>query len=57
MLKKMPLIISGVFLLICGIISILKNWGAIVIVFNAVYGVVLAVGGLIVLAFVRNDSN
>ena len=57
MLKKILLFLLGSFLLVSGIIAILKNWGEIVIVFKSLYGMALAVGGLIVLSLIAEKKD
>ena len=56
MLRKILLFLIGFSLLVSGIISILINWDEIVIVFKSMYGMVLAVGGLIVLSLISEKK-
>ena len=56
MLKKFLLFLTGSILLIVGMTLILKNWEAVVIVFKAAVGMILAVGGLVVLSFINSEQ-
>ena len=55
--KKILLSLTGSLILIIGMTLILKNWDAVVVMFRAVVGMILAVGGLIVLSFINNQKN
>lgn len=55
--KKILLFLTGTILLIAGMTISLKNWDAIVIVFRAFSGMILAVGGLVVLSFINDEKN
>ncbi|HLD69528.1 MAG TPA: hypothetical protein VJA17_02075 [Candidatus Omnitrophota bacterium] len=57
MSKKILLFLAGTILLVAGMTLSLKNWDAIVIVFRAFLGMVLAVGGLVVLSFINDQKN
>ena len=57
MLRKILLFLCGSILLIVGMTLILKNWDAVVIVFKAVVGMILAVGGLVTLSFIPRFKN
>jgi hypothetical protein len=49
MLRKVTVFIAGFFLTILGITLVLQQWEAVVLVFKAFIGPVLAVTGLVVL--------
>lgn len=55
--KKFLLFLAGSILLVTGMTLTLKNWDAVVIVFRAVLGMALAVGGLVVLSFFNDEKN
>ena len=57
MSKKILLLFLGIVLLLAGITLILKNWDAVAILFRAVIGGMLAVGGLVVLTFFNDEKN
>ena len=56
MLKNFLLISCGIIALIAGITLVLKEWGAVVTVFNGVIGGALAVVGLVMLAMVKGGK-
>ncbi len=48
-MKKYIVLALGFCLIILGVTLILRNWDALVLVFNALIGPVVAVGGLVVM--------
>lgn len=55
--QRFLLFLVGSALLIAGMTISLKNWDAIVIVFRAFLGMILAVGGLAMLSFINDEKN
>ena len=55
--RKILLSLTGSILLIVGMTLILKNWDAVVVMFRAVLGMILAVGGLVVLSFINDEKS
>jgi hypothetical protein len=49
MLRKIIIFIVGFILTILGITLVLQQWGAVVLVFKAFIGAILAVAGLVIL--------
>ena len=56
MLKNILLVCCGIILVIAGTTLVLKEWAAVVTVFNGIIGGALAVIGLVVLALVKRDK-
>ncbi len=54
--KNFFLFLLGSLLLISGITGILKNWEFVITLFKGVFGLVLAVAGLVVLSFINDDK-
>ena len=57
MVKKKFLFLIGSLLLVIGITCVLKNWEAVMTLVKGVFGMVLAVTGLIVLSFINDDKS
>ena len=55
--KKILLFFIGIFFLIAGITLVLRNWDEVIVLFKAVIGMILAVGGLVVLTFIHDEKN
>ena len=55
--RKILLFLAGSILLVIGMTLILKNWDAVVIMFKAVVGMILAVGGLAILSFINDEKS
>jgi len=49
--KKVFQFLIGILMLVCGIALILICWSDIEVVFRAMSGIILAIGGLVVLYF------
>jgi len=46
---KATMFIAGFALTICGVMLILQQWGAVVMLFKGIIGMLLAVAGLVIL--------
>ena len=55
MIKNLLIACCGIVLLLAGITLVLKEWAAVVTVFNGVIGGALAVAGLIILSLTKRS--